>query len=186
MKKTVKILATAIVLIVCAMFVLRCCMAADKSKFSSLDATDELKAAYSDGASETYTVKMSREMSEDGYFSAYAFYFNRECSEVQLAVRWNDSAYGYTGMEAGHEFAFYIYNETTGEKYPAEAVGEYSFSMYNYRKLVAHGVSLEDNEQLVAVMELRDGYESRQVIKYAEQPLREYKPGGGFMKNITK
>ena len=186
MKKTVKILAYAILFIICAMFIFRCCMAADKSKFSKLEATDALRDAYADGVSEMFSVKIEREMSEDGYFSAYGFYYNSEVGEVQLAVRWNDSVYDYTDMEKGHEFSFYLLNETTGEKYPMTAVGSSKFSFYNYRKLTADGVSVENDEQLTVIMELRDGYESRQIIKYDEQPFKNYSPSKSFIKKLAE
>ena len=96
MEKFVKNFATFILLAVCGIFVIRCFMVADKSAFAKPAATDLLKSAYSDGESVTYSVKMHKEISEDGYFSAYGFYYTPEVGEVQLAVRWNDSVYEYT------------------------------------------------------------------------------------------
>lgn len=175
MEKFVKNFATAILLIVCAMFIVRCFMVADKSTFSKPALTDAMQAAYADGESVTYTVDIQKEISDDGYFSAYGFYYTPESGEVQLAVRWNDSVYGYTDMTAGHEFTFYLLNETTGAKYPASAVESKDKNIYNFRRLIAEGVSLGENEALTAVMELRDGFESRHPVKYAEQMMEEYK-----------
>ena len=175
MENIVKKTATAIVLILCLMFIVRCCMAADKSVFSALTPTDSLCCAWHNGDADVKTVKVEREIADDGYFAAYAFYYCPASGEVQFAVRWNESVYEYTDMEPGHEFSFHLLNETTGETYPAVCLDEDSRAMYSYRKLAAYGVSCADDEQLTAVMELRDGYESTQVLKFAEQPYQEYK-----------
>ena len=184
MGKFVKRAATAIVFIVCGLFIIRCCMAADKSKFSGLVVTDALRQAYADGQSEIVTVKVESELAKDGYFAAYGFYYNPESGEVQFAVRWNESVYRYTDMEPGHEFSFHLENETTGETWPAEAIDSASLSVYRYRKMTAEGVKVADDELLTAVMELRDGFESRQVLKYAEQPFKPAKLPRSFLKDL--
>lgn len=184
MEKFVKNFATFILLAVCGMFVIRCFMVADKSAFSTPLATDLMKSAYADGTSLTYTVEMQKELADDGYFSAYAFYYTPESGEVQLAVRWNDSVYSYTDMAEGHEFSFYLLNETTGAKYPMTAVEAKDKNIYNFRRLTASGVSVGENEALTAVMELRDGFESRQPVKYAEQQMKEYKLPSSLKKEL--
>lgn len=185
MEKIVKKTATAIVLLLCLMFVVRCCMAGDKSVLNDLALTDSLRAAYADGESELKTVKVEREISNDGYFAAYAFTYNPESGEAQFTVRWNKSVYEYTDMEPEHEFSFHLLNETTGETFPAVCLEGTSRAMYRYRKLAAEGVSCGDGEQLTAVMELRDGYESTQVLKYAEQPFTETKLPRGVRRELA-
>lgn len=176
MEKFVKYTASAILFILCGMFIFRCCMVADKSTFDSLDLTDGLASALADGETTVWTVdRVEREISESGYFCAYAFYWIPESSEVQCTVRWNDSAYEYTGMDAGYEYTFHLLNETTGETFPCTAISSEKNSIYNFRKLVSSGVNLTDTERLTVVMELRDGYTDTQIIKFAEQPMKEYK-----------
>ena len=174
-EKIIKIAAYVIIFTLCLMFIVRCFMVADKSTFDNLYATDSLRAAYADGEIEIKTVRVEEEIAEDGYFAAYAFFYCPEAGEVQCTVRWNDSTYEYTDMEKGHEFAFYFLNEETGDKYPARAVDSAKKSIYNYRKLIADGVELGENARLTLKMEIRDGYESSQVIRYGEQPLKDYK-----------
>ncbi len=175
----------AIMFTVCGLFILRCCMVSDKSVFDEIYVTDSLRAAYSDGESLMYTVDMQAELADDGYFAAYAFCYNPESGEAQLAVRWNDSVYDYTDMEVGHEYAFHLLNETTGEIYPAEAIDSEKRMMYSYRKLVIPGVVINDGDQITAVMELRDGFESTQVLKYGEQELDEQAVRGALLKELT-
>lgn len=184
MGKVIKTTGTLIILLLCGMFVLRCAIAADKSMFSKPIATDPLRDAYADGESLTYTVDISAELANDGYFSAYGFYYNTESGEAQFAVRWNDSVYDYTDMEVGHEFSFFLRNETTGEEFPAQCVDSGEKWMYSYRRLISEGVSVGENDQLSAVMVLRDGFESVQVIKYDEQPFEEYKLKSSLMKEL--
>ena len=187
MGKTGKIIKTAaltILFVVIVMFVLRCCMAADKSRFSGLEATDAMKRAWADGESEILTCRVEAELAADGYFSAYGFYYNPESGEVQFAVRWNRSVYRYTDMPAGHEFVFRLRDEATGEEWPAAVIGTDSMSVYSYRKLVVEGVHADDGSQLTAVMVLRDGFESTQVLKHAEQVFVPYKPKKGFLEEI--
>ena len=183
--KVVRIAATVFVFVIIGLFVIRCCMAADKTRFSDPLATDALRSAWADGESELLTVKISAELAADGYFSAYAFYYNPESGEVQLAVRWNRSVYGYTDMAEGHEFSFHLLNETTGAVYPMAAAESDRMGMYQYRRLIAEGVSVGDDEQLTAVMELRDGFDSRQVLKYAEQPFETCKVKPKLLKQLT-
>ncbi len=181
----VKKAGSAIVLTLCALFIIRCFMVSDKSVFSSLIPTEALAAAYSDGESVTQTVKISSQMSERGYFTAYGFYYNEESGEVQLSFRWNDSAYGYTYTEEGSEFSFVLRNVTTGEEYPVEVVDSKKRSLYNYRKTLTHGVKIGEADEFAAVMVLQDGYEDKITIKWEEQPMVEYKIKSGLMKELT-
>lgn len=186
MGKKILRIGTAIIFILCALLIWRSCMVADKSTFSKPIATDALIAAYEDGDSKILTVKISAEISDDGYFTAYAFYYNPESGEAQFAVRWNDSVYEYTDMEAGYEYSFYLLNETTGETYPVSAIESKKNLFYNYRRMVSSGVKVEEDEKLVLVMELRDEYTSTIVIKHAEQQFKEYKLPNKLKKELLR
>lgn len=186
MVKIIKRIATALLFIVCGMFILRCCLVADKSIFDDLYATDSLRTAYADGEFAVQTVEVEREIADDGYFAAYAFCFVPETGEVQVTVRWNDSVYDYTGMTPGHEYSFHLLNEATGETFPLTALDAEKRLMYSYRKLSASGVNLGEADTLTVVMELRDGFESTQVIRYGEQPLEEYKLSSGEKKVLKE
>ncbi len=182
--KVVRITATVFVFVIIGLFIIRCWMAADKSRFSDLVPTDALRSAWADGDSEILTVKVESELAKDGYFAAYGFYYNPESGEVQFAVRWNRSVYRYTDMPEGHEFSFSLLNETTGEVWPAETAESGSMSIYQYRRMRAEGVSVGDGEQLTVVMELRDGFDSRQVLKYAEQPFETVRVRAKLLKEL--
>ena len=65
MVKIIKQIATAILFIICGMFIFRCCMVADKSIFDELFATDTLVTAYADGDFAVKTVKVEKEIAEE-------------------------------------------------------------------------------------------------------------------------
>ena len=131
------------------------------------------------------TVDVVREIADDGYFSAYGFYYIPSAGQVQVGVRWNDSVYGYTDMPEGTEFAFELLNETTGISYPASTVDAEEKTIYNYRKLIVDGAEIGENDQVTVVMKLRDGFTSTQVVRFAEQELEEYKLSGKEKKLLT-
>ena len=124
MEKFVKTFASVIIFSICAVFIIRCIMVADKSTFSGLTVTDGMTAVYTeDGAADfVNTVEVVREIADDGYFSAYGFYYIPSAGQAQVGVRWNDSVYGYTDMAEGTEFEFELLNETTGISYPAKSL----------------------------------------------------------------
>ncbi len=186
MEKIIKRCAYIIIFVLCLMFVIRCIMVADKSTFDELYVTDALCEAYSDGVLEIKTVKAEEEIAADGYFSAYAFYYSPEAREIQVTVRWNDSVYEYTDMEKGYEYEFCILNEATGERFPAVAVDSVKKTLYNYRKLTVPNVNVGETDRLTVVMYLRDGYESTQVIRYGEQPFKDYKLPAKFLEKLSE
>ena len=185
MGKIIKRVAAVIVLALCAVFIWRCWLTADKSVFSKPIATENLREAWASGETEMLTVKrMEREISEDGYFKAYGLWIHPASGEVQLTVRWNDSVYRYTDMPDGWEYKFHLLNETTGEIYPAETVEKKERVMYHYRRLIVPGVEVAEGDQLTAVMELRDGFESKQVLKFDLQPLVNAKIPSSLVKAL--
>lgn len=187
MEKFVKTFATVILFVVCAIFIIRCFMVSDKSTFSGLAVTDGMTAAYTANGAEDFvkTVDVVREIADDGYFSAYGFYYIPSAEQVQVGVRWNDSVYGYTDMPEGTEFEFELLNETTGVSYPAKTVDTKEKTIYNYRKLIIDGAAIGENDQITVVMKLRDGFTSTQVVRYAEQVLENYKLSGKEKKLLS-
>ena len=180
MEKFVKTFASVIIFSICAVFIIRCIMVADKSTFSDLTVTDGMTAVYTeDGAADfVNTVEVVREIADDGYFSAYGFYYIPSAGQVQVGVRWNDSVYGYTDMAEGTEFEFELLNETTGISYPAKTVESEKKTIYNYRKLIIDGAEIGETDQVSVVMKLRDGFTSTQVVRFAEQVWENYKLSG--------
>ena len=181
MKKFVKIFATVIVFLIIGLFVFRCCMVADHSYGRTPYPTDALKAAFSDGDSEIKKPEASAEISEGGLFSAYNMFYNPESGEVQVTVRWNNSTYEKTGDAEGDDYDFVLVNRTTGEEYPCTAFESKHRSIYNYRRLTAKAV-ISDGDGIVIEM-VKSG--DAQLLKHAEQPLREYKIRASVLRSLT-
>jgi hypothetical protein len=177
MQKFVKIFGYIILFTLCSAFIIRCIMVSDKSTFSKLTVTDEMIAAYTDEESMDFvkTVDIASEISPDGYFCSYSFFYVPAASQAQVTVRWNNSIYGYTDMAEGTEFEFELLNKTTGVSVPCVSVDAKRKTIYNFRKLTADGVTFGPDDEIVIVMKLRDGFTSEQVICYAEQPMEDYK-----------
>lgn len=178
MVKGIKAFATVVIIALCAIFIIRCVMVADKSVLSDLYATPAAVSVYDSARSDEMvkTVKVVRELAEDGYFAAYALYYIPEAAEYQVSVRWNESVYGYTDIPSGTEFTFSLRDEGTGTLYPATVIDSEEKTIYHYRKLVIPNAALPDeNTRLTVVMDLRDGFTSEQAVRYAEQPWEDYR-----------
>lgn len=175
MKKIITTTLTAILTIIIAMFILRCCMASDRSVYSKPAVTDALREAYADGTSVILVHTQTTEISDDGLFAAFNMFYNPESGELQFAVRWNNSTYRSTGKPEGYDFDFVAVNETTGEEYPCTITEGTKRLMYNYRRVTAEGVSLDTGDTLTVRMIVSDHFKSEQVLKYDGQPLKEYK-----------
>lgn len=174
-KKIITATLTAVLTIIIALFIFRCCMASDKSVYSSPAPTDALRQAYSDGTSVILVHTQTSEISDDGSFAAFNMFYNPESGELQFAVRWNDSMYRRTGKPDGYDFGFVAVNETTGEEYPCTITESTERWMYNYRRVTAEGVSLDSADQLTVKMLVNDKYIDKQVLKYDGQAFKEYK-----------
>ena len=185
MKKAIKITAVILLFLTCGFFIFRCCMVSDKSVLKDLYITDGLRHAYADGESIIYTVNIAQEISSDGYFSAYAFYYNPESSEAQITIRYNDSVFNYLDSDEVYEFDFLIRNTTTGEEFSARTVESAEKYMYNFRKLIIEGFTYNEGDELFIVMKHRGGTESTHLIKAAEQPSTEYKVSGKLLSSLT-
>ncbi len=169
MEKIIKRIGYAILFILCLMFIIRCFMVADKSIFSKLYVTDAVEKAVDNGTDEFLKSKVNAEISDNGHFRAYAFYYVPDAGEAQLTIRWNDSAYKYTGVEAGSEFSFVLVDETTGKEYPMTVIDAKKRSIYNYRKYKISDVEFSDADLIKAVMVLSGGERGEQIVKHAEE-----------------
>lgn len=203
---TVRIIAIAI----CAMFVWRVIFAQNKSTLSKIVATDALRAAYAEnGQVELLTHDVADEISEKGYFSAYAFVYSPETSEVEVTVRYNNST-----VEALGDVEFRLFtvdsssgkgatnasggdagvDENGGRTYQGHPAGDDIFPrvadktkkfFYNYERLVFEGVEIGENTNVIVTICRADtakddqSYEAAVTAHFAEQPMEKYKLSSG-------
>ena len=165
-----KWIVTAFIAIFNIMFIFRCCVAGNRSILADLVPTDALRAAYTDGQVELITHDVVREISENGYMSAYAYVWSPEAKEVQITVRYNDSVYEYNALPEEAEFSFTLTDSVSGTVYEPSVTLKDSFWMYNHRRLVFSDVEMAEESNLVLKM-YYNGEEliSSDTIHYADQ-----------------
>ncbi|MBQ7599433.1 MAG: hypothetical protein IJU57_02035 [Clostridia bacterium] len=185
MKKILKRVGIGVIFLLCLILIWRCCLVADKSKFSDLVLTDGLRSAYSGDNADVLTVQVAAEMSDSGRFAAYGFYYIPAAREVQLALRWNDSTYKAMAADPGTDLIFRMENETTGDQFDVTFSDSAHSTFYNYRRAVVHGITISEGDQIKLSLLHGDGSEAdSMVIKHAEQEIKEYKIPSGLVKEL--
>jgi len=185
--KWIKRFIYAVVLILCAVIVLRCCMSADRSTMTELYVTPSLAEAFESGTPEILKLaEDAREISADGYFSAYGFRYIPQCRQLQATVRFNVSMYGYTGLPEGTVPDFYLCCEDDPAALrPADYTEEMTRAFYVYQKLVWENVDIGDADWQI-YMDLQDGTYSVSPLRYAEQEYRNYSLSGAEKRALAQ
>ena len=112
--KIIKYIFLALLILVIGALVFRIMLSNDKSTFSKFEITDTSRAAYEENGNLTVsTLALKDKISGAGYFCAYSMYYVEETKELQVTVRYNKSAIGYTGVETEEDFKFLLLNKKT-------------------------------------------------------------------------
>ncbi len=165
-----KIVVSAIVFILCGLFILRCCVAADESILNTLTVNDTLKAAYAaDPSLSILTHDTPFEISEDGYMTAYGLVIIPDLSQVQITVRYNDSIFSYNNLPADAPFTYTLTESVTGEVIAAVPAEEAEKWMYNYRRLVFEGVPFTEESNLTVAIWYGEEKITEELIHHADQ-----------------
>lgn len=193
MTKWIKRIIKIIVIVLCLLMVWRVLILENDSIFSDLVPTADTAALYkADGALTVMTNDIVHEMSEGGYFSAYAFYYIPDANELQVTVRYNNNS-----VESLGDICFFAYTvDTSGdpvtgettvrlhEGYPIgdikepEIYGREEKVLYGYEKLIFRGISIDENTNvIISLCTDGDSNNEKAVIAahFAEQPMEEYK-----------
>ncbi|MBR6806983.1 MAG: hypothetical protein IKM46_01240 [Clostridia bacterium] len=176
MKKILKRAAVIFVFTVVGALIIRAAISTDKSVFDDFMVTDESRSAYADGGKLTVgTLDLKHYISMNGYFSAYSMYYVEETGELQITVRYNNSALDYTKTEKHEDFEFMLVKRTKavdltgksagdieeetqfdlydGEYYLPETVDtESRWGLYKYRKLIFKNVELTQTDEIALVL----------------------------------
>ena len=176
MKKILKRIAVIFVFSVIGALIVRAAISTDKTVFDDFKITDESKVAYADGEKLTVdTLDLKHLISMNGYFSAYSMYYVEETGELQITVRYNNSALEYTKTEKHEDLEFMlvkrekpvdltgksvsdIEEETQfdlydGEYYRPESVEtESRWGLYKYRKLIFKNIELTQTDEIALVL----------------------------------
>ena len=165
-----KIVVSAIVFILCGLFILRCCVAADESALNALTVTDPLREAYaSDPDMEMFTHDTPFEISDDGYMTAYGLVIIPDIGQVQITVRYNDSIFSYNGLPEDAPFTYTLTDSVTGTSVTAVPAEEAEKWMYNYRRLVFEGVPFTEESNLTVAIWYGEEKITEELIHHADQ-----------------
>lgn len=165
-----KIVVSAIVFILCGLFVLRCCVAADESVLDTLTVNEALKTAYAADPSLTMlTHDTPFEISADGYMTAYALVIIPDLAQVQITVRYNDSIFSYNNLPEDAPFTYTLTDSATGEEIAAVPAEQAEKWMYNYRRLVFEGVPFTEESNLTVTIWCGEEKITEELIHHADQ-----------------
>lgn len=183
--KIIKTFIYAVVLLLCALIILRCCASGDRSSFTELSVTPAMVDAYADGEFEILRLEEdASEITSDGYFSAYGFRYIPETKELQITVRWNVSTWEYLNLPADTTLDFYLCcNDDTATLRTPDRIEASTKSLYRYEKLSWSNVELGEDDWQV-YMDRQDGEYSIAPIRYKEQEYKTYKPSGDEKKAL--
>lgn len=199
MSKILKYTVRAIAFIICGLFIWRVIFSQDKSTLSDLVATPSLISSFADdGDVLLYTHDVPEEISENGYFSAYAFVYSPTTRELEVTVRYNTSTVDALGdvefrlftvdtssgtpAEDGEETDERLYQgyPASGDSFPTyEADSKKLF--YNYKRLVFENVEIGEHTNVIisivkaGTAESDQNYEAAIAVHFAEQPMKTYK-----------
>lgn len=165
-----KIFVSAIVFILCGLFILRCCVAADEGVLSTLTITDMLREAYAaDPNMEMLTHDTPFEISEDGYMTAYALVIIPKAEQVQITVRYNDSIFSYNNLPEDAPFTYTLTDSESGAVIAAVPAEQAEKWMYNYRRLVFDGVPFTEESNLTVAIWCGEEKITEELIHHADQ-----------------
>lgn len=189
--KIAKTVVTAIVFILCGMFILRCCVASDQSVLNDLTPNDVLRTAYGENPDlEILTHETPREISEDGYMAAYALLLIPEANQVQVTVRYNDSLFSYNDLPEDTLLSYSLTVSGTGAEIAPTSVEDSEKWMYNYRRLVFDGVVITDETNLTVNIYAGEDKEkiTWQLVHHKDQNAvnREYRLSRSEKAALTK
>lgn len=172
-----KAVVSAVVFLLCGLFIFRCCAEANRSFLSDITPNDALNAAYAANPDLTMiTHDMPFEISADGYMTAYALVMIPEIAQVQITVRYNESIYEYNDLPAGADFTYTLTDSVTGQEIEAVPAEEDAYWMYSYRRLVFNGIALTDENNLTVAIYCGGEKITEELIHHADQNGVEDKP----------
>lgn len=147
--KIVRRVFTVIFVIVVALLLCRIFMMDDKGSLTKITPTEASKEAYASyGNTAFVTHKILRSISSDGYFSTHSMVYNESGKELQLTGRYNESVYGYLGVENGDSFYWELRDESGNTVSVGTVAEEEQKYFYRHYRLVFSDVSIAKEETL--------------------------------------
>ncbi len=148
--KICKYTVIAILLIFIAFIAVRIFMTSDRGTLDELYPTEAAVNAFEkSGEDAFYTGKIPHDMSEDGYFIAYAPMYCKSENEFQITVRYNDSlSENYLPGSDPNNYYFELRDGDGNTVSKATVVDEKELYFYNHFRLAFNDVAISDDSEL--------------------------------------
>lgn len=147
--KICKYTVIAILLIFIAFIAIRIFMTSDRGTLDEIYPTKAAVSAYEKSGEDAFlTAKIPHDISEDGYFIAYAPVYCKSEGEYQITVRYNDSlSENYLTGSDPEKYYFELRDGDGNTLSKASVVDEKELYFYNHFRLAFEGVEIgEDSE----------------------------------------
>ena len=128
----------------------RMAMTANRRILADIHPTKNACAAYeADGEDAFLTHKLPSEISEDGYFTAYALSYSPATEEIQITVRYNQSLYERYLPGSDPDNYYFQLRDSEGETVAkGKRVSEKELYFYDHVRIAFEGVVLDENSEL--------------------------------------
>ncbi len=148
--KICKYTVIAILLIFIAFLAVRIFMSSDRGTLDDIYPTNAAVSGYEKSGKDAFmTAKLPHDMSEDGYFIAYAPVYCKSEKEFQITVRYNDSlSENYLPGSDPEKYYFELRDSDGNTVSKATVVDEKELYFYNHFRLAFDGVEIDSESEL--------------------------------------
>ena len=148
--KICKYTVIAILLIFIAFIAIRIFMTSDRGTLDEIYPTEAAVSAYEISGEDAFlTAKLPHDMSEDGYFIAYAPVYCKAEKEFQITVRYNDSlSENYLPGSDPEKYYFELRDKDGNTLSKATVADEKELYFYNHFRLAFENVEINDESEI--------------------------------------
>lgn len=148
--KIIKRIITALFVVFFAALLIRIFMLTDSRTLSDIYPTNNAVASYAaKGEGAFLTHNTADEISDDGYFGAYAMCYDEKSGEMQITARYNDSLHEKYLMGSDPEkYAWELRDENGNVISQARVLDTVEKYQYNYVRLAFDGVKIGKDTQI--------------------------------------
>ena len=148
--KILKYIFILVLLLLIGFLILRIAMNADRSTLDEVYPTNAAVSAYQKSDDRAFlTHKIPHDISEDGYFTAYALSYSRYTKELQITVRYNDGLYEkYLEGSDPDKYYFELRDAEGNTVATSTTVATKERYFYNHLRLAFADVEIYDDTEL--------------------------------------
>ena len=148
--KIVKYAAIAVALVFIVVLGVRMAMTANRRILADIHPTENACTAYEkDGKDAFLTHKLPAEISEDGYFTAYALSYSPATEELQITVRYNQSLYEKYLPGSDPDKYYFELRDSEGETVAkGKRLCEKELYFYEHLRIAFEGITLDEESEL--------------------------------------